>query len=89
MKWIHQFKEEFQWYLIHSHIAVVYGDLDILKWMKTKGCPWDSYTFQSAGKFCDGNNLEVLEWLRINDCPWNEYTFLRCRIKQRLFINGC
>ena len=48
MKWIYEFKEGFRWDSIHFRVAAEYGDLEILKWIKTMGCPWDYYTFMSA-----------------------------------------
>lgn len=47
------------------------GDLEVLKWLLSKGCPWNETTCIIAA----GNgHLEVLKWARENDCPWDEST---------------
>ena len=82
VKWIHQCNEGFEWKSDHFDVAIEYGELEIMKWMKASGCPWDSYTFQFAAITCDGNNFEILEWLRINNCPWDHETFYKSDIEQ-------
>ena len=82
MNWIHEFDKQFQWHSVHFTEAAEYGDLGIMTWMKTNGCPWTSSTFSCAARYCDGTNFEVLEWLRINNCPWDDYTFFKNMIKQ-------
>jgi hypothetical protein len=47
------------------------GHLELLKWAREKGCPWDSDTCAYAAK---GGHLEVLKWARQNGCPWNSNT---------------
>ena len=47
------------------------GHLEVLKWLRENGCPWDSCTCYSAAK---GGHLEVLKWLRENGCPWDSNT---------------
>jgi hypothetical protein len=44
------------------------GDLDLLKWLRAKGVPWDSRTVNTA---VEGGNFEVLKWLAANQCPWD------------------
>ena len=86
MKWIYEFKEGFEWFSYFFDVAAEYGNIKIMKWMKTKGCPWDEDTFQYAAEYCDGHNFEVLEWLRINNCPWDDETFCEDEIKQPVVI---
>ena len=45
------------------------GDLEMLKWLRAKGCPWDKWTCANAAK---GGHLEMLKWLRAEGCPWDE-----------------
>ena len=47
------------------------GHLEVLKWLRENGCPWDEETCRYAAY---GGHFEVLKWARANDCPWNEYT---------------
>ena len=47
------------------------GHLEMLKWARENGCPWDEDTCANAAK---GGHLEVLKWARENDCPWDEWT---------------
>ena len=52
------------------------GHLDILKWLRENGCPWNGYTCAYAAM---NGHLEVLKWARENGCPWNEvYMFICC-----------
>ena len=81
MKWIYEFKKGFRWRSGHFTDAASYGDLEIMKWMKTKGSPWSACAFSRAAIKCDGSNFEILEWLGINNCPWNERTFEKSFLK--------
>ena len=50
---------------------LVRGHLEILKWARENGCPWNEDTYSSAAK---NGHLEVLKWLRENRCPWDKDT---------------
>ena len=76
-------------------IAAEYGHLEVLKWARQNGCPWDEMTCSFAA---DGGYLEVLKWARENGCPWDEMTreyAERSRAKGRQEVlkwaneNGC
>jgi hypothetical protein len=47
------------------------GYFEILKWARTNGAPWNSWTCANAAK---GGHLEVLKWARANGAPWNGAT---------------
>eukprot|EP00951_Prasinocladus_malaysianus_P022515 scaffold188889_cov44-Prasinocladus_malaysianus.AAC.1 len=47
------------------------GHLEVLKWARENGCPWNEHTCAYAAW---GGHLEVLQWARENGCPWGEYT---------------
>mmetsp|Transcript_15679 Transcript_15679/g.35307 ORF Transcript_15679/g.35307 Transcript_15679/m.35307 type:complete len:105 (-) Transcript_15679:63-377(-) len=47
------------------------GHLEILKWARAHGCPWDESTCSLAS---DGGHLEILKWARAQGCPWDEDT---------------
>ena len=51
--------------------AARHGRLDILQWLRMKGCPWNSDTCKGAA---ENGHLEVLKWAREHNCPWNEWT---------------
>ena len=40
------------------------GHLEVLKWLRANGCPWDYCTIRSAYK-----HHEVQDWARRNGCP--------------------
>jgi len=42
------------------------GHLEMLKWLRSEGCPWDEYICNAAA-YC--GHLEMLEWLRSEGCP--------------------
>ena len=46
------------------------GQLEVMKWLRAKGCPWG--TWVSGGAALEGH-LEVLQWMRAQDppCPWD------------------
>ena len=46
------------------------GHLEVLKWARENGCPWDEDTCVYAA---ENGHLEVLKWARENGCPWNEW----------------
>jgi len=48
------------------------GNLDIMKWLHSKDCPWDSRVFTISSR---KGNLSIMKWLKENGCPWSEYTF--------------
>ncbi|WZN65062.1 putative ankyrin repeat protein [Chloropicon roscoffensis] len=51
--------------------AAFHGHLEVLKWLRAKGCPWGQGTCIDAAL---GGQLEVLQWMRGQDppCPWLE-----------------
>ena len=42
------------------------GHLEVLKWLRSQGCPWDVRACWRAAK---GGHLETLKWLRSEGCP--------------------
>jgi len=46
--------------------------LEVLKWARHNGCPWDSSTLASAIR---ENNLEILHWAFYNGCPCDDDVF--------------
>jgi uncharacterized protein YabN with tetrapyrrole methylase and pyrophosphatase domain len=47
------------------------GHLEVLKWARENGCPWNKDTCMNATR---EGHLEVLKWARENGCPWDELT---------------
>ena len=45
--------------------------LEVLKWARENGCPWNDWTCLYAAQ---NGHLEVLKWVRENGCPWDEDT---------------
>ena len=48
------------------------GQLEILKWLRSEGCPWDAWTTWAAARAGD---LPCLQFARENGCPWDARTF--------------
>ena len=50
--------------------AAFHGHLEVMKWLRAKGCPWG---FRTSFKAAQGGQLEMLQWMRAQDppCPWN------------------
>jgi hypothetical protein len=47
------------------------GSLEILKWVRSEGCPWDSSTCFGAAQ---NGHLEILKWARSKGCEWTSQT---------------
>jgi hypothetical protein len=47
------------------------GYLEVLKWMRSSGCPWDTMICPYAAY---GGQLDVLQWAREHHCPWDAGT---------------
>jgi hypothetical protein len=47
------------------------GSLEVLKWARSEGCSWDSYTCERAAK---NGHFEILKWVRSEGCPWDSDT---------------
>ena len=47
------------------------GNIELLKFLHAKGCPWNEWTCARAA---GAGHLEILKWLRENDCPWDKWT---------------
>jgi hypothetical protein len=62
-----------EWTRINNVIdyAAANGLLDVIKWARKNGCPWNYATCYNAAK---GGHLAVLQWARENECPWNKLT---------------
>ena len=76
----------------HFIIACQDGHLEVLKWLRSEGCPWSEMACPSAAR---GGHLEALRWLRSEGCPWNERTCSGAAEKGHLDVlkylleNGC
>src|SRR5580658_2034417 len=56
---------------LKCHEIAIEGSLEVLKWARSNGCEWNSYT--CCGAALNGH-LEVLKWARSEGCPWNSGT---------------
>ena len=48
------------------------GNLEVMKWLKTRNCHWDESTFTAAARH---GELANMKWLLSQKCPGNIYTF--------------
>ena len=88
--------EETGYHKLHPELnydaAASHGHLEVLKWLRSEGCPWDASACRSAAR---GGHLEVLKWLRKEGCPWDERTCERAASRGHLDVlkfayeNGC
>jgi len=74
------------------------GQLDSLKWARSKGCPWSESRYYSIGTIdiaARAGHLHIVKWARENGCDWSTRT---CRsaaegghldILKWLRENGC
>ena len=47
------------------------GHLDVLKWLRSEGCPWDEYTCHWAA---EKGHLKCLQWAQSEGCLWSDFT---------------
>ncbi|KAL6056695.1 Ankyrin repeat domain-containing protein [Balamuthia mandrillaris] len=75
------------------------GRLEVIKWLRSRGCPWDEYACMAA---VEGGHLETLKWLRAEDdesrrdraagrptrapCPWDSWTVMAAAEKNQVHI---
>ena len=68
------------------------GSVEMLKWARANGGPWNRNTCSSAA---GGGHLEVLQWARENKCPWDKWTCAEAASGGHLHVlqwaraNGC
>ena len=48
-----------------TYIAAKLGRIDVLKWLRLQGCPWDELTCAYAAQ---NGHLDVLKWAVENGC---------------------
>jgi hypothetical protein len=60
-----------------TYYAAVHGQLNILMWLHSIGCPLDTMVFSAAAV---RGELETMKWLLSVGCPWDE--------RVRLFARG-
>jgi hypothetical protein len=60
------------WWCARTCASAAEGNqLDTLIWLRSNGCPWNTWTCWTA---VDKGNLKMLEWIRYNGCPWFDTT---------------
>ena len=47
------------------------GNLEVLQWLRARGCEWD---WETCARAAEGGHLEVLQWARANGCEWDPWT---------------
>ena len=47
------------------------GNLELVRWLRGEGCPWD---FNTCFNAVQQGHVEVLRWARENGCPWGPWT---------------
>ncbi|ELR11103.1 uncharacterized protein ACA1_351310 [Acanthamoeba castellanii str. Neff] len=57
------------------------GHLEVVQWLRAKGCPWSPHTCTHAAL---KGHLEVVKWARANGCPWRADTIRLTRRRQRV-----
>ena len=59
-----------EWRESHMFSAANNGSLDVVKWLRANGCPWDENACSFAGS---RNHWDTLQYLVDNKCPgWEE-----------------
>lgn len=69
--WYIQTAEEWKLDVITMAAIASAGNLELLKLVRAKGCPWDTWTCVAAAK---NGHLQLLQWLRAQGCPWDRWT---------------
>ena len=61
-------------------VGVKYGQLDVLKWLHEKRCPWTSWTSWSCAGAAENGHFEILKWLHENKCPCSDTNCMYCKV---------
>lgn len=73
-------QHRYKWSLCPGEGAASDQRLEILKWARANGCPWDEVTTRAA---VEGKHWDILRWAVSNGCPWNAEYALRQAAKLR------
>ncbi|KXZ49043.1 hypothetical protein GPECTOR_23g13 [Gonium pectorale] len=52
--------------------AVASGSVELLAWLRQRGCPWGSSAFAAAA---EAGGVELLAWLRQRGCPYSRHVY--------------
>lgn len=66
-----------------TKFAARHGQLEVLKWLRSRGYPWNSHVCDEAAA---NDHLELLKWARDRECPWNANTCISAAQNGRLEI---
>ena len=78
--------------LLRDEVALRYGNLEMLQWLRRNGCPWHE---SACAEAAFNGHLEMLQWARVNGCPWSESTCSEAASNGHLEVlkwaraNGC
>lgn len=61
--------------------AVIVGNFEVIKWLRSQGCVWDSQTCNYATQ---KDKINIFKWLRQQGCPWDEWTCRHLVVKGNL-----
>ena len=64
-------------------LAALGGRLEVLKRLRSTGCPCDSVTCRAAA---EGGHLEALKWLHNTGCPWDSVSCYAAAAAGRLEV---
>ena len=63
--------------------AALFGHLEVVKYLRTLGIPWDKNTCRYAAR---NGHFELLKWVRANQCPWDKRTCAYAAMRGHLEI---
>ena len=63
--------------------AARYGNLEVLQYLRSMGCTWDSSTCHNAAKY---GHLHILIYAQKNDCPWGKHTIYFAAVHGHIHI---
>ena len=52
-----------------SEAAIDGGHLDVLKWLRENGCPWDARSCRAVA----GSTPKIRKWIQESGCPCGEH----------------
>ncbi len=65
LQWIHELHGTLSWNTFKLSIAAENGRMDVMQWMREKGCPWDGKECLAAA---ENGHLDILKWLQESEC---------------------
>ena len=56
----------------YMDLAALYGQLEVMKYLRERDCPWGEETCENAASF---GSIDIFKWLKEQGYPWDDKIF--------------